>query len=219
MGDLTTASSTALSSASAAGAGTVATGAGVGGGGCCGITCGVAIWTGAASGGYPLPALRTRSFNPSRSSSNSASSCCFTSSRIRSMSSKSNQPPKELSDRRRGQNFAPRLGHQHVVFDPHAAESLDVDTRLNRKNHARRERHVRQPRYRPTKSRLLVHFEAEAVPCSVSERMTHTVSVQYRPCGSVDLGRHHTRPNSRDRGLLSFGNRSINAPELGVNRP
>ena len=60
-----------------------------------GAGCEVIAGSGACGGGGGAlgPVFRIRSLSPSRSSSNSANSCCLTSSRIRSMSSNSNPPP------------------------------------------------------------------------------------------------------------------------------
>ena len=86
------------------------------------------------------PALRIRSFSPSRSSSNSARSCCLHQLQdpfdVVEFQSASEMPAcRRLS--RASARPHPVVGHQHVVFDPDAAESLDIRARLDREHHAR----------------------------------------------------------------------------------
>jgi len=69
------------------------------------------------------------------------------------------------------QNNAPVTGDQHVILNPDAAYSLDICARFDGKDHAWLEDHIGLPREGLSNARLFVHFETEAVPRSVPERL------------------------------------------------
>ena len=96
------------------------------------------------------------------------------------------------------QHYAPVAGDQHVIFDPHAANALDVCARLDGEDHARLEDQIGLPRQGLSNPRLLVHFETEAVPGAVPERLLQTISAECRPCRVVDGTRLDARANGRN---------------------
>src|SRR5687767_4272713 len=172
MGDFTTASSTSSAAAGAEGA--------LVGGDAADpwlATCA----TGAAAGmagrimdvGMPAWALRTRIFKPSRSSSNSASSCSRTSARMRSISSNSISE----SYRHVRQWLAAFVDYHHVVFDPHATHARHVGAGFDRKDHPGL--HWLVGRRLRRDARLFVHFKAEPVTRAVAESGSEAVSLQH----------------------------------------
>src|SRR5262245_45450930 len=122
-------------STASTGAGTPAAGvAAAAAGALAGAAAGAAATTGAAGATKVTspPALRIRTFKPSRSISNSVSSCSRTRSRICLMSSRFilDSDDQELAWGV-GQHLAPLCRHQHIVFQSHAAETLDVRAGLD----------------------------------------------------------------------------------------
>ena len=77
---------------------------------------------------------------PSRSSSNSLSSCSRTMSRMRLISSKS----MRLCESRWEvcEHFDPVRRHKYVVFDPHAAPPWEIGARFDGEDHSRLDRFV-----------------------------------------------------------------------------
>src|SRR5215218_10383601 len=221
MGDLTTASSTDSSSddASAGAAGSVA--------GVCGCSDGSGALAGAIAGGMgnAAEAFRIRSFIPPLSTSNSARSCCRTSSRMRSMSSNSIIPQNKVRPpeggryglgvstglcatglcallqvyRHIGEDFTPVLCNQHIVLDPDTADAVHVRARLDREHHPGHHRLIRKCPRELRNAWILMHLESQPVPCAVSERLAQSVPDEHVPRGPVDLARHYPGPNCRNR--------------------
>src|SRR5688572_20535955 len=231
MGDFTTASSSdSASSTRAAAAAAMAAwggGAATGAGSARGAGCATAWKVGA-------PALRTRTFRPSRSSSNSASSWSRTRARIFSISEKSIQffrlrfrlrrgsggPAETPPARRRArgspcQYLAPVVGDEHVVLDPYAANAGDVGARLDREHHARLDHLVGKARRLAGDPGLLVYFEAEPVAGAVAARLPQAVPFQHRPGRGVDRAGRHPRANRPDGRILRLPNGRVQ-PRLAV---
>ena len=131
-------------------------------------------------GGW-VEAFLTRSFSPSRSSSNSARSCSRMSARIFSISSNAI-----------GQDFAATFHHQHIVFDSNAPGAGHINTRLDREDHTSDNRFplgcVRRNAW------LLVHLEPEPMARAVTERVSQPVPGEHATRGSNEwvVGGEHT---------------------------
>src|SRR6188474_2095314 len=174
-------------------------------------TCGMAGGMGNAA-----DAFRTRSFIPSLSTSNSARSCCRTSSRIRSISSNSiilrvsrastysthncTRVPQaasparlQYSYRHVGQHFAAALDHQHIVLDPDAADARHVRARLDREHHPGHDRLVGQRPWKLGNPWIFMYFQSKPMPGSMPEGFRESVARENVAGRTVDVA----RPNAR----------------------
>src|SRR5437762_2115938 len=138
------------------------------------------------------------SLRPSCSISNSERSCARTRSRIcfswsRSMKS------SQCHELRRGvgEHVDAALGHEHIVFDAHAAEAWQIRARFDGEHHAGGDGRVAAlvgPA--AADARIFVHLDAEAVAGAVPERVAEAAAFERAPGGGVDV---EPRPSGRDR--------------------
>src|SRR5262245_56037531 len=212
MGDFTMASSISVSTTSAsggcAGAGpaVAATGAAAtGAAAATAATGGGSVGVGPETPKAPTPFFRTRSRNPSCSTSNSARSCSLTSSRICFSWSRSKSNLNEIC-RRVGQNLHAAAGHEHIVLDPDAAPAGQIGARLDREHHARLYSFVAGVDIgsAPCDPRALMDLDAQTVPRPVTESGAQPVPVEGVAGRGVDLEPRSTGGDHLDRPIVRF---------------
>src|SRR5215472_2274023 len=87
---------------------------------------------------------------------------------------------------------------QHVVFDPDAAPSRNVNTGLDRDHHPLLE----DGGAARVETGILMSLQPQTMPDSVDEAVGKPALADHRPCGLVDLPHPRARPHRRDRRFL-----------------
>src|SRR5262249_9716090 len=117
--------------------------------------------------------------------------------------------PRKLA-REGGEDLWPVVPDDDQVLDPHAAEALEVDARLDRDGHAGLD-DVLDARAHPG---ALVDLEADAVPQAVAEGLAQAGRLDPVARHGVELAAGHARPDRRDGGSLGIQADLVRALEL-----
>src|SRR6185503_10835605 len=185
---------------------------------------GTAIWT-------SWPALRTRTFRPSCSISNSARSCSRTRSRTFLISSRFiGRSDEQKVAGYVGQHLASFVGHYDVILQPHAANSRNVRSRFDRADHPGAKPvpvvlffvitgPVLNPIGAAPNPGRLVHVEAKPVAGCVEEGLAKPVGLEYLARRRIHFRGKRLCAHRRERGHLCGPHRLEQCPGLCPDLP